>query len=77
MDSEHAVKHLSQSHMYCWRTLAVTLELFPALYRTCMFQLALLPPGLAVRARLFLPRFFFFWLFWGPPPPPPRCDGCE
>jgi hypothetical protein len=48
MDTEHAVKHLSQSHMYCWRTLAVTLELFPALYRNAMFQLALVPPGALV-----------------------------
>ena len=48
MDNEHAVKHLSQSHMFCWRTLAVTLELFPSLYRNCMFQLALIPPGILV-----------------------------
>lgn len=52
MDNEHAVKHLSQSHMFCWRTLAVTLELFPSLYRNCMFQLALVPPGLLVSEAL-------------------------
>ena len=48
MEHEGAAKHLSASHTFCWRTLAVTLELFPTLYRTCLFQLALIPPGLLV-----------------------------
>lgn len=54
MNNEMAVQGLSQSHMLCWRTLAVTLELFPALYRQCMFQLSLVPPSVLISEQLLL-----------------------
>jgi hypothetical protein len=52
LHNEAGAQHLSQSHLFCWRTLAVTLELFPSMYRRCMFQLALVPPGTLMSAAL-------------------------
>jgi hypothetical protein len=52
LQNESAAQHLSQSHLYCWRTLAVTLELFPSMYRKCMFQLALVPAGTLMSQQL-------------------------
>jgi hypothetical protein len=52
MSHESAVNHLSPSHLFCWRTLAVTLELFPTPYRKCLFQLVLVPPGMLVSTNL-------------------------
>lgn len=52
LHNEAGAQHLSQSHLFCWRTLAVTLELFPSMYRRCMFQLALAPPGTLLSAAL-------------------------
>eukprot|EP00892_Ulva_mutabilis_P004649 jgi/Ulvmu1/2556/UM014_0006.1 len=52
LHNENGAQHLSQSHLYCWRTLAVTLELFPSMYRKCMFQLALVPAGTLMSQQL-------------------------
>ena len=52
LQSADGVTGLSQAHILCWRTLAVTLELFPPLYRRHMLQLALIPPGLPITPAL-------------------------
>ena len=56
LHNENGAQHLSQSHLYCWRTLAVTLELFPSMYRKCMFQLALVPAGTLMSQQLLTVR---------------------
>jgi hypothetical protein len=52
MNNEMAVQDLSMSHIYCWRTLALTLELFPTHYRQCLFQLSLIPPSVLISQQL-------------------------
>ena len=45
LKSQIAAGHLSKSHLLCWRTIAVTIDVLPLIYRRRVLLLSSIPSG--------------------------------